>query len=229
MSRLGREENSNGPTHTGSCAKLLPSFLSCAGERIMPARSARMDVSGANGLDRCSTTVFGPVTSTLCQAVEFAGARGLRIGQVLVQRGLHRRGVERCPVVEQDPLLELNGVGQPAVGDDRERGGELGHDVQLRVDVIQLLAHVGEHRAPVEGGTRRRVEGVRRSGEADGDVARPGRGGGGSRRRCYWRWWTARCRRPARRRARRRRQQSSNKERPEIVRPSAVYATYRHD
>jgi hypothetical protein len=53
------------PTQTGLVANFAPpSFFSWVGERIIPARSAMSDSSGADGALRWSLTVYGSATST---------------------------------------------------------------------------------------------------------------------------------------------------------------------
>ena len=58
----GRETKVNGPTQTGCWPKSLPSFLIWAGDCTMPARPARIEVSGANGWVSCSVSVVGFTT-----------------------------------------------------------------------------------------------------------------------------------------------------------------------
>ena len=58
-------------------------------------------------------------------------------------------------------------------------GGELRHDVELRVEVVQLLAHVEEDDATDERPRERRVECVRLLGETDHERAPVLRLGGG--------------------------------------------------
>ena len=52
-----------------------------------------------------------------------------------------------------------------------QRGGELRHDLEPRVQVVELLAHVQEDHAADEGARKRRVERVRILGERDDERA----------------------------------------------------------
>ena len=55
----------NGPTQTGSVANLSPSLSSCAGDMIIPARSASCAVSGEYGDFRWMTTLEAPTAVTV--------------------------------------------------------------------------------------------------------------------------------------------------------------------
>ena len=69
-------------------------------------------------------------------------ARAPRPGQrqVTVERGLDRARVQRRAVVELDPLPEPDRDRQLVLGDLRQRSGELRDDLEMRVDVVELLA-----------------------------------------------------------------------------------------
>ncbi len=60
-----RSANLNGPEHTGFAANLSPAACAAFGETIIPARSVRIDRSGANGAERLRRTVSASIASTL--------------------------------------------------------------------------------------------------------------------------------------------------------------------
>src|SRR5262249_24212847 len=61
---------------------------------------------------------------------------------------------------ELDARTQLDGDGLAVGGEAGQRRGELRHDVQLVVDVVELLADRGEDGSPDQGSTKRRVQGV---------------------------------------------------------------------
>ncbi len=69
-----------------------------------------------------------------------------------VQRGADCLGVELCAVGKNGVVADFDGDGQPVLRDVGQFGGELRHQLTVRVDVIQLLAHGLHDVARVEGG-----------------------------------------------------------------------------
>ncbi len=64
-------------------------------------------------------------------------------------------------VVELDARPQLDRDGLAAVGNCRQFGGQLGEDLQVLVDLVELLAHLGEDDAPDVGAGGAGVEDVR--------------------------------------------------------------------
>ena len=86
-----------------------------------------------------------------------------RSGQrpVPVERGLDRRCIQRRSVVEADTAADLDRHRLLVARKAWQRGCELRNDLEPRVQVVQLLAHVQEDHAPDEGPRERRIERVR--------------------------------------------------------------------
>ena len=82
-----------------------------------------------------------------------------RIGRRLVALDveLHRLGIERLAVVEQDAGAQLHGE-REAVGRPRPFGRKLRHIGELRVELDQLVAHRRHHDAIDEAHALRRIE-----------------------------------------------------------------------
>src|SRR3546814_13182405 len=89
--------------------------------------------------------------------------------------GLHRLGVERRAVMEDDALAQVHGQ-RLAVVRPRPGGGELRDQLQLRRDVDQLVAQRGIDDAADEGARLTRIENLRLLLQSDP-------AGGGTRRR----------------------------------------------
>ena len=146
----------------------------------MPARSVSCAISGANGVFRMQAD------RRLVDDLDLVDLRDLRPAeralhrQVPVEAELRRLGVERLAVVELHALAQLDGD-RLAVAGDLVRSRELGHEVELLVDVEQLVADRREDDAADVGARERRVEDVRVFGEADAERGLRKRGQGEQR------------------------------------------------
>ena len=98
---------------------------------------------------------------------EIAGAARLLVGEVVLERRLDGLRVERRAVVEPDALLQRDRERLAVLGDRRQRGRELRDDLELRPDVVELLAHVDVDDPAHERAGRRRVERVGVLGEGE--------------------------------------------------------------
>ena len=177
-----RSVKRNGPAQIGLATNLSPASFTAFGLTIMPARSVSCAISGENGALSERRTVSGSATSTL----SICDSSALRNEPCMVMWrssvNLTASASNGSPSWNFTPGRSLMVTVLPSSDvscDERE----LRHDVELRVDVEQLVAHRGEHDAPDIGTRGGRIEIVGILGKADAQVAL--RGGG----RCL-RWRT---------------------------------------
>ncbi len=100
---------------------------------------------------------------------DLAGPRGPGQGSMPVERGFHRLGVQRRSVVEADAAANPDRHRLLVAREPRHRGRELRNDLELRVQVIELLAHVQKDHPSDERPRQCRIERVRVFGQSDGE------------------------------------------------------------
>ena len=103
--------------------------------------------------------------------LQLALAQALGRAAVAFQVGLHRIGIQHLPVVELYTVAQRHGQ-REIVRRPVPRRGELRHEVVLRVDVDQLVAHGGEHDAADEAAAACGVQRIRVLVEADAQRGR---------------------------------------------------------
>ena len=131
-------------------------------------------MSGENGFLSSSRTVEASTTSTLVDGGKLGLAEGALHVHVPLEARLDGLGVHRLAVVKLDARPQLDGDDRAVFG-GLVRQRQLGHDVELLVDLEELVAERGEHDAADVGARERRIEHIRILGQSNAQ-RRLGRG-----------------------------------------------------